>query len=105
MEVRLAAWIASFRSRALASGGRRPEEWLVSYTVDVALVTEDLQGKGPSFVIRDAGVVRMRTDASTIGEAIATAIPRRQGSNHRERNLHGGPPAVAAVVPDYQDEA
>jgi cation diffusion facilitator family transporter len=50
--------------------GIRVAEWLVSQKVDVALVPEDLHGKGPEYVFRDAGVVLTRTDATTIGGAI-----------------------------------
>jgi predicted Fe-Mo cluster-binding NifX family protein len=59
--------------------GIRVAEWLVSQKVDVALVTEDLHGKGPEYVFRDAGVVLRRTDATTIGGAIAEDM-----HSHRE---------------------
>jgi predicted Fe-Mo cluster-binding NifX family protein len=62
--------------------GIRVAEWLVSQKIDVALVTEDLHGKGPEYVFRDAGVVLRRTDAITIAGAIATgyAPPDRERS-------------------------
>jgi cation diffusion facilitator family transporter len=56
--------------------GIQVAEWLVSQKVDVALVTEDLHGKGPEYVLRDAGVVLTRTDATTIGGAIAAGQAR-----------------------------
>jgi cation diffusion facilitator family transporter len=60
--------------------GIQVAEWLVSQRVDVALVTEDLHGKGPEYVFRDAGVVLRRTDATTVGGAIAVghAPPDRE---------------------------
>jgi len=41
--------------------GIRVAEWLVDLKVDNVLITEDLQGKGPSYVFADAGVTVRQT--------------------------------------------
>jgi cation diffusion facilitator family transporter len=51
--------------------GIRVAEWLVAHKVDVVLLKEDVQGKGPAYVLRDAGVEERRTDATTVSEALA----------------------------------
>jgi cation diffusion facilitator family transporter len=51
--------------------GIRVAEWLVAHKVDVVLLKEDVQGKGPAYVLRDAGVEERRTDAMTVFEALA----------------------------------
>jgi cation diffusion facilitator family transporter len=51
--------------------GIRVAEWLVARKVDVVLLKEDVQGKGPAYVLRDAGVEQRRTDATTVSEALA----------------------------------
>lgn len=78
--------------------GIRVAEWLVAHKVDVALVTEDLHGKGPDYVFRDAGVALRRTDATTIGGAItlASAPPGGEPSPHE---TSGTPPARADERP------
>jgi predicted Fe-Mo cluster-binding NifX family protein len=51
--------------------GIRVAEWLVAEKVDVVLSREELHGKGPAYVLRDAGVELVRSDARTLDEAIA----------------------------------
>jgi cation diffusion facilitator family transporter len=51
--------------------GIRVAEWLVARKVDVVLLKQDVQGKGPAYVLRDAGVEQHRTDATTVSEALA----------------------------------
>lgn len=51
--------------------GIRVAEWLVAHKVDVVLLKKDLQGKGPAYVLRDAGVEQRRTEATTLPEALA----------------------------------
>jgi cation diffusion facilitator family transporter len=53
--------------------GIRVAEWLVAHKVDVVLLKEDVQGKGPAYVLRDAGVEEHRTDATTLSEALAAS--------------------------------
>jgi cation diffusion facilitator family transporter len=52
--------------------GIRVAEWLVAQKVDVVLTREDVRGKGPGYVLRDAGVELRITDAVELGQAIAT---------------------------------
>ena len=51
--------------------GIRVGEWLVGLKADVVLLHEDLHGKGPAYVFRDAGVETRLTQAATLSEAIA----------------------------------
>ena len=51
--------------------GIRVAEWLVGLKADVALLREDVQGKGPAYVFADAGVETRLTQAATLAEAIA----------------------------------
>ncbi|MCZ7566545.1 MAG: cation diffusion facilitator family transporter [Burkholderiales bacterium] len=53
--------------------GIRVAEWLVRQKVDVVLTREDLRGKGPVYVLRDAGVELRLTDKHSLAEALAAA--------------------------------
>jgi cation diffusion facilitator family transporter len=58
---------------ALAKGkGIRVAEWLVDQKIDTVLLRENLQGRGPTYVFRDAGVDMVPTMAGTLEEALAT---------------------------------
>jgi cation diffusion facilitator family transporter len=48
-------------------------EWLVAQKVDVVVLQEDVRGKGPEYVFRDAGVELRRTDRTVLAEALAPA--------------------------------
>jgi cation diffusion facilitator family transporter len=50
--------------------GIRVAEWLVEEKVDAVLSHEDLRGKGPAYVLRDAGIDLVRGDARTLDAAI-----------------------------------
>jgi predicted Fe-Mo cluster-binding NifX family protein len=50
--------------------GIRVGEWLVGLKVDVVLLQEDVQGKGPAYVFADAGVETRLIEASTLAEAL-----------------------------------
>ncbi len=50
--------------------GIRVAEWLIAEKVDVVLVREDLQGKGPAYALGNAGVEIYRTEADTLAEAL-----------------------------------
>jgi predicted Fe-Mo cluster-binding NifX family protein len=52
--------------------GLRVAEWLVAQKVDVVLAREDLQGKGPAYVLRDAGVELRVTDAEDPQAAVGS---------------------------------
>lgn len=51
--------------------GLQAAKMLVSQGVDVLLVKEKLEGKGPSYVLADAGVETRLTEAVKLGEALA----------------------------------
>jgi len=51
--------------------GIRVAEWLVGLKTDVALLREDVRGKGPAYVFADAGVEVRLTESATLAEAIA----------------------------------
>ena len=51
--------------------GIRVAEWLVGLKTDVALLREDVRGKGPAYVFADAGVEVRLTEGATLAEAIA----------------------------------
>jgi cation diffusion facilitator family transporter len=50
--------------------GIRVAEWLVGQKVDVVLMREDVRGKGPGYVLRDAGVDMRITDRARLDEAL-----------------------------------
>jgi len=50
--------------------GIQVAEWLVSQKVDVVLLRQMLQHKGPVYALRDAGIELRQTDATTLAEAI-----------------------------------
>jgi predicted Fe-Mo cluster-binding NifX family protein len=50
--------------------GIRVAEWLVARKADVVLLRESLRGKGPVYVLRDAGIELRQTDARTLFEAL-----------------------------------
>lgn len=50
--------------------GIRVAEWLVNQKVDIVVVKEDLQGKGPAYVFADAGVELRRSSASELTEVM-----------------------------------
>ena len=54
--------------------GIRVAEWLVSLKADVALLREDVQGKGPAYVFADAGVETRLTQVATLAEAISGQV-------------------------------
>jgi len=51
--------------------GIRVAEWLVEQKVDVVMLEESLQGKGPEYIFGDAGVETLPTGAATLTEARA----------------------------------
>lgn len=51
--------------------GMRVAEWLLAQKVDVVFAREDLQGKGPAYVLHDAGVALRRTDCRVLSEVLA----------------------------------
>jgi cation diffusion facilitator family transporter len=51
--------------------GIRVAEWLVEQKIDAVVLHQDLRGKGPEYVFRDAGVQVRHTDGTTLAEALA----------------------------------
>ncbi|MGQ9585206.1 MAG: cation diffusion facilitator family transporter [Anaerolineae bacterium] len=56
--------------------GIRVAEWLIGQKVDVVLLREDLEGRGPQYVFGDAGVELHLVEAGNLEEALAQT--RRQ---------------------------
>ena len=54
--------------------GIRVSEWLVSLKIDLVLLRESVQGRGPAYVFADAGVEVRLTQAATLSEAIAEQV-------------------------------
>ena len=58
--------------RALETAkGIRVAEWLVAQKIDTVVLHQDVRGKGPEYVFREAGVELRHTDKATLAEAIA----------------------------------
>ncbi|MEW6268045.1 MAG: CBS domain-containing protein [Thermodesulfobacteriota bacterium] len=55
--------------------GIRVAEWLLAQKVDALLLRSEVQGKGPEYVLRDAGVTIVHTDERALSEALAHAAP------------------------------
>jgi predicted Fe-Mo cluster-binding NifX family protein len=58
--------------------GIRVAEWLVAQKVDIVLVKQSLQGKGPVYVFGDAGVEMREISAETLEDAIAAQLVREE---------------------------
>ncbi len=69
--------------------GIRVAEWLAAHKPDVVLVREDLHGKGPEYVLRDAGIALQRTEERTLAQALA-ALDLRQPPAEVTRDSSGG---------------
>jgi len=54
--------------------GIRVAEWLVAQKIDVIVLRENVQGKGPEYVFRDAGVELRRTDRTALADALAMSV-------------------------------
>jgi len=52
--------------------GIRVAEWLVAQKVDVVLLKDSLQGKGPTYVFGEAGVEMKPTEAATLEDVLTT---------------------------------
>jgi predicted Fe-Mo cluster-binding NifX family protein len=58
-------------TQAMRAKGIRVAEWLIRQKVDLVLSREDLRGKGPLYVLRDAGVELRSSDAASLDEVLA----------------------------------
>ncbi|HOU25156.1 MAG TPA: hypothetical protein PLN42_13040, partial [Anaerolineae bacterium] len=61
--------------------GIRVAEWLVKLRVDQLVVREELEGKGPAYVLADAGVRIVLTQAANL----ATALDSIRREQHVEK--------------------
>lgn len=59
--------------------GIRVAEWLVSLKIDAVLLSEDLRGKGPSYVFGDSGVETHLTEAVMLPEVLAGQMQNSDG--------------------------
>jgi predicted Fe-Mo cluster-binding NifX family protein len=50
--------------------GLRVAEWLVAQKIDAIVLRQDVRGKGPEYVFREAGVELRHTDETTLDEAL-----------------------------------
>jgi len=75
--------------------GIRVAEWLVGQKVDAVASREDLSGKGPAYVLRDAGIEVIRSNARTLQEAIGACNAALRGSVDRQDRSGIGSPAEA----------
>ncbi len=66
--------IANPHTEVPKAKGIRVAEWLIERKVDVVLLKESLQGKGPEYVFGDGGVETRLTGVTTLAEALA-ALP------------------------------
>ena len=66
--------LANPHSQVPKAKGIRVAEWLIERKVDVVLLKESLQGKGPEYVFGDGGVETRLTGVTTLAEALA-ALP------------------------------
>jgi cation diffusion facilitator family transporter len=84
--------VANPHAKLLRAKGIRVAQWLVEQKVDVVLSHEDLRGKGPVFVLRDAGVDLRRSDARSLDEVIASLADARPGGAERASPLFQSAP-------------
>jgi predicted Fe-Mo cluster-binding NifX family protein len=60
--------------------GLRVAEWLVGQKIDRVVVPKILEGKGPAYVFREAGIQIERSDARTVAELFA--VPKKSEPDH-----------------------
>lgn len=75
--------------------GIQVAEWLVGQKVDIVLLRESLQGKGPAYVFRDAGIELKLIQSETVAQALVEnpsgiSIEAAQGQN-TEASPHDNP--------------
>lgn len=65
--------LANPHSTETRGKGMRVAEWLVAQKADVVFSRENLQGKGPIYVLRDAGIELRLTQSETLQELLVQA--------------------------------
>ena len=68
--------------------GIRVAEWLVTQKADVVLLREDLSGKGPVYVLGEAGIELQRTEAATLTDALPSILHDGQGVDDESQTIH-----------------
>lgn len=80
--------------------GLRVAEWLVERKVDVLLVMESLQGRGPEYAFADAGVELATTAGPTLEDAVAEHLrTRRPDDGESAESRRAAPPSNRRVAP------
>lgn len=59
--------------------GMRVAEWLVAQKVDVVLTREELKGRGPAYVLRDAGIELRVSDCRALADVLDEQIRQKMG--------------------------
>jgi len=75
--------------------GIQVAEWLVGQKVDIVLLRESLQGRGPAYVFRDAGIELKLIQSETVAQALVEnpsgiSTEAAQGQN-TEASPHDNP--------------
>jgi predicted Fe-Mo cluster-binding NifX family protein len=52
--------------------GLRVAEWLIGHKIDVILLKEELESKGPAYAFSDAGIEVRQTEAETLSQVRAS---------------------------------
>jgi cation diffusion facilitator family transporter len=73
--------VANPHTEVLKAKGIRVAEWLVGQKVDVVLTPESLKGKGPTYVLADAGVEMRATTAATLNEVLSEIRESERGGD------------------------
>lgn len=68
--------------------GIRVAEWLVTQKADVVLLRENLSGKGPVYVLGEAGIEMQLTEAATLADALPLILHDGQRENDESGTDH-----------------
>jgi cation diffusion facilitator family transporter len=79
--------------------GIQVAEWLVTQKVDVILVKENLRGKGPVYVFRDAGIELRQTGVSTLDKALEAQWDTDDTTSKVRGIESTTPPLAVGLVP------
>ncbi len=96
--------ISNPHQRLEKAKGIRVAEWLVTQKIDELLLQEDIRGKGPEYVFRQAGISIAMTDKPTLDAALSANTGRHslghhsseKGGGQHEGTGRSSPPDVAA---------
>ena len=68
--------------------GLRVAEWVTANKVDRVLVPRSLDGKGPAYVFREAGIAVSITDSRTLPEALTHDLGGRMNVDYDPTGNH-----------------